>query len=161
MKDLEKIKKIGTRNERKLRKFNGKFNEIFLFFLQSHRKGILTFSGSEDFKTLFNNEKGCGRECFRKFDNGQYSHNDEGLTIISTKHNNILYSVIKGKKSWGLWVKEWSLGISECCFTIDEILEEFKDCGILIPESMVRELENNILKMKIIRNDKYLKSIMK
>lgn len=166
-KDMEKLKRIekkkesiGNRNERKLRRFNDKFNEIFVFFFQSYKKDILTFSGSEDFQTIYDKGKECSRECFRKFDNGQYSNKD-GLISIPTKHNNILYCVIKGKKSWGLSVKEWGLGISECNFTIEEILKQFEDENITVPNSMITELENNVKKMKRIRNEKELERLKK
>ena len=158
-------KEIGSRNDRKLRKYSNKFNEMFLFFLYSYRKGILTFSGSNDFKTLFDSTKECGKECFRKFDNGQYTIRYENgmkeIKDIHTKHNNILFCVIKGKKSWGLSVKEWSMGISECNFTIDEILKQFTDVGIIVPEPLIKELENNVSRMKKIRNKNELERIMK
>jgi hypothetical protein len=67
----------------------------------------------------------------------------------------MLYSVIKGKKSWGLWIKEWSMGISECNFTKEEILQQFYDYNIKIPESLLKDFDNNIQREKIKRNQKY------
>ena len=153
----------GTRNERKLRKYSENFNKMFLFFLMSHRKGLLTFSGSEDFKVKLDLNAVDSKECFRKFDNGQYSvkhkNGKKSIKDIPTRHPNILYSVIKGKKSWGLWAKEWSLGIAECNFTKEEILTQFSDGGIEIPESLIKEFEDNITNSKIERYKRDYKTI--
>lgn len=83
-----------------------------------------------------------------------------GKPIIS-KHPNILKSVLIGKKGWGLWVNEWSDGIVEWSFTIDDILNEFKDKNITIPESLLKDLYNTIERKKRIRNLKYLEEINK
>ena len=126
---------------------------MFNFFYQSHRKGMLTFSGSEDFEVLFDIGGYSSKECFRRFDNGQYNSDTENKKI-PTRHPNMLYSVIKGKKSWGLSVKEWSMGISECNFTREEILQQFTDKGIEIPESLLKDFDNNIKREKMKRNDR-------
>jgi len=59
-----------------------------------------------------------------------------------------LRAVIIGKKSWGLWVKQWSEGISEWSFTKEEILKEFENKGIKIPNSFLIDFENQINKAK-------------
>lgn len=57
-----------------------------------------------------------------------------------------------GKKSWGLFVNEWSRGISEGSFLKKEILEEFKNKNIEIPSSLLTDFENRIIKFTIERN---------
>ena len=58
-----------------------------------------------------------------------------------------------GKKSWGLWLNEWSDGISEGLFTKKEILDVFNDKGIIIPESLLNDFENTLIKKIIKRQD--------
>jgi len=70
-------------------------------------------------------------------ENGYYKNRE-----IVTRHPNIVRSVIIGKKSWGLWVKEWTNGIAEGSFTKQEILDEFKE--IDMPESLLIEFNNSI-----------------
>jgi len=65
-------------------------------------------------------------------------------------HPNILKGVLIGKKSWGLWRNEWSDGISEGLFTKEEIIQQFKDCNIEIPESLLTDFHNTIHK-KILK----------
>jgi hypothetical protein len=57
-----------------------------------------------------------------------------------------LQGVIIGKKSWGLWKNEWSDGISEGLFSKKEILQQFEENNIKIPESLMQDFENTILK---------------
>lgn len=57
-------------------------------------------------------------------------------------------SVIISKKSWGLWVNEWTDGIIEGSFTKHEILNEFD--GITIPENLLKEF-NNRMRQKFIK----------
>lgn len=86
-----------------------------------------------------------GKNAFRKFDNGDYN----GENKIITRHPNIVRGVIIGKKSWGLFLNEWSDGIVEGSFTKREIIKEFEDNGIKIPESLLKDFENRIIqKMK-------------
>lgn len=85
-----------------------------------------------------------GKNAFRRFDNGDYK-NDK----IITRHPNIVRGVIIGKKSWGLFLNEWSDGIVEGSFTKKEIIKEFEDNGIIIPDSLLKDFENRIIqKMK-------------
>lgn len=74
------------------------------------------------------------------FDNGKK------LKEIYTRHPNILKGVIIGKKSWGLWLNEWTDGIVEGSFTEREILNEFKIRGIKIPDSLLKDWNNNIIR---------------
>lgn len=76
-----------------------------------------------------------------KFDNGQF----KGKDIVS-RHPNIVKSVIVGKKSWGLWADQWSDGIVDGDFRQQEILDEFKYKGIIIPESLMTDFNNRIIK---------------
>ncbi len=135
-----------TREERRRKKYSESFNEIFTFFLRSYRYKILDFCGSE-VNTIFDiNSQDC-KFCFKSYDNGIYSK-EEISKGIKSKHSNILKGVIIGKKSWGLWKNEWSKGISEGLFTLNEILEEFNKFNIKIPDSLMKDFENSIHKMK-------------
>lgn len=87
------------------------------------------------------------------FDNGQFKEKD-----IESLHPNILKGVIVGKKSWGLFKTEWSLGISECNFTKEEIIKEFEEYGIKIPDVFLKEFDNEIWRLKLKRYDDYFKN---
>lgn len=142
MKDLEKIENrknnIGSRNDRKLKKYSTNFNQMFSFFLQSYRKGILTFCGSSvDVKFDINSNE--GKFSFREFENGRFRDKE-----FVSRHSNVFRSCIIGKKSWGLFSKEWSMGIAEGLFLKKEILYEFEKNNISIPDSLLKELENKI-----------------
>ena len=130
-----------TREEKRRKRHSEEFNKIFWFFLQSYRHKILDFSGVE-VKTRMNINEDDGKVCFKKFDNGEY----KGIESISTRHPNILKGVIVGKKSWGLHVKMWSEGISEGTFTKQELLQQFIDHKIEIPESFLLDFDNTIFK---------------
>lgn len=71
--------------------------------------------------------------------------------MIETRHPNIVKGVLIGKKSWGLWLNEWTDGISEGSFTRDEILGQFDDNGIVIPESLLRDFENRLYQKRVNR----------
>jgi len=122
-----------------LEKYSNSFNEIFNFFLKSYRKGILTFCGV-NVEVQFDINGFEGKNTFRKYDNGQYQ---QGKPIIS-RHSNIVKGVIVGKKSWGLWVNQWSDGIVEGTFRKKDILQDFEDLGIVIPDSLMQDFENRI-----------------
>ena len=53
--------------------------------------------------------------------------------------------MIIGKKSWGLFLNEWSDGIVEGSFTKKEIIKEFYENNIIIPESLLKDFENRII----------------
>jgi len=146
---------IGTKHQRKLKKFSDSFNEKFNFFLKCRKSNLIDFCG-EKIEVVFDINSPCAKECFRLFEDGYYS---KGKNILKSKHPNILKNVIEGKKGWGLWLNEWSLGISECNFTKEEILNIFKIKNITIPESFLIDFENRILKYKIKRNENELKRI--
>ncbi len=131
---------IGTKHQRKLRKYSNGFNEKFTFFLLSYRKGILTFCGS-----IVDIDKGEteAKESFRMFEDGQFKH----INPVS-KHTNLLQCIIIAKKAWGLWVDQWSDGIVDWTFTKEEILAQFTDNGITIPESFLRDFDNVIERKK-------------
>lgn len=113
---------------------------MFTFFLQSNRKGLLTFCG-EDVNVIFDKNGDDGKITFKKYDNGEFKY-----STITSQHPNITKSVIVGKKSWGLWINQWSDGISEGSFTKREILEEFEKRNIEIPEPLMIDFENKIYK---------------
>ena len=145
---LRRSKEIGNRHQRKIRKYSNGFNEKFEFFLKSYRCGLLTFCGVEVIV-----EKGgydC-KESFRMYDDGQFKNK-----VIQSRHPNILRCVIIGKKSWGLWLGEWTDGICEWCFTEEEILSQFTKNGIKIPDSFLLDFRNTLEKKKIKRNKKIL-----
>jgi hypothetical protein len=121
----------------------------------SYRSGLLNFCGSEVI-TRFDIDEPDGKMCFFNFENGIYSK-EEVLKGIKTSHPNILKGVIIGKKSWGLWRNEWSDGISECLFTLDEIVRQFTDKNITIPSSLLKDLENTIYRKKKKKFEDYFK----
>lgn len=89
-----------------------------------------------------------GKFCYRKFENGEIKiHN------LKSCHPNILKGVVIGKKSWGLWLDQWTDGIVECSFTKDEVLNQFKEKNIKIPESFLLDFDNTLLRKKIKRNE--------
>jgi hypothetical protein len=120
----------------------------------SYRSGLLDFCGIE-VKTRFDIDETDGKMCFMNFENGKYSK-EEVFEGIKTCHPNILKGVIIGKKSWGLWRNEWSDGISECLFTLDEIVQQFTDKNIVIPEPLLKDLENTIHRKKKKYFEEYL-----
>lgn len=147
---------METRKNRKLKKYKPNFNIMFSFFLDIYRKQICTFCGSI-VKVDFDINEIEGKFCFRKLENGDYTLGK----IPVTRHPNIVKAVITGKKSWGLWVNEWSDGIVEWSFTLDEILNEFKNKNIIIPEELLQDFKNRINHKKHLRNLNYLKSLEK
>lgn len=74
------------------------------------------------------------------YENGEYKQGG----VMVTRHPNIIRSVMIGKKGWGLWVSEWSDGISQGLFSRNEILEEFENRKIELPESFLKEFDNSI-----------------
>lgn len=125
---------------------------MFTFFLLINKTGLITFCGSnvEDRnKIVFDPNGDDVKYCFRKFENGQYK---EGVPIV-TRHPNILKSVLIGKRGWGLFVNEWSLGIAEGSFLKREILEEFSSRKIDIPRSLFIDFENRIYSFIKIKNN--------
>lgn len=103
----------------------------------------MTFCGS-NVEVKFDKNGEEGKFIFRSFENGEFK-----IDIPVTRHPNIVKGVIVGKKSWGLWLNQWTDGISEGSFTKREILEEFDKYNITIPESLMNDF-NNVLKKKII-----------
>jgi hypothetical protein len=141
---------VGTRHTRKLRRYSDSFYEIFNFFLQSYRKGILIFGG-DIVEVQYDINAYHATEVFRRFEDGQYK-----LIKITSCHPNIVKSVIVAKKAWGLWCTSWSEGIAECNFTKEEILKTFEDAKIKIPEKFLIEFDNRIKFTKQRRLEKYL-----
>ena len=122
-----------------MKKYSDNFNEIFNFFLQSYKKGILTFCGiNVDVQFDINSYE--AKEVFKRYENGLYPITEK----IISKHSNIVKGVIIGKKSWGLFLNEWADGIAECSFTKKEILNEFDKLNIKIPKQLLKDFENRI-----------------
>lgn len=147
---LRRSKEIGTQHQRKLRRYSDGFNEKFNFFLMSYRKGLLSFSG-DIIDIGYDRDAKDAKESFRMFEDGQF----KGKRIYTTQPN-VLFAVISAKKSWGLWCDEWSDGIVDWCFTKEEILGQFEEVGLKIPDSFLLEFNNRILKKKIKLYDRIL-----
>lgn len=126
---------------------------MFNFYLSINRSGLITFCGV-DVQVDFDVNGSDGKFGFREYDNGRF----KGITPTS-RHPNILKSVIIGKKGWGLWLNTWSEGIVDWSFTKEEIFQEFSKRGIEIPEPLLKDFNNRIDHLKRIRNMKYLESI--
>ena len=141
-------KKIGTRHQRKLRKYSDGFNEKFNFFLKCYRTQLLTFCG-DDVNVIFDANGVDAREGFRLYDDGYFNK-----IPIKSKHPNLLRSIIIAKKSWGLFLNMWAEGISESSFTKYEILNEFYIRNINIPESFLNDFNNRIVKLFFTNNHK-------
>ena len=133
---------LGSRHDRKLKKFSQSFNRNFWFFFSLVRKGVITFCGEDVKRRYFIefdvNGPSC-KEVFRKFEDGHYSR---GQMPIITRHPNITEIVFIGKKGWGLWTDQWTDGIVEGSFTKHEILSIFKDSDIEVPEHFMKEFDN-------------------
>ena len=147
---------IGSKHRRKLKRYSDSFNRMFLFFFSINRKDIITFCGTHTDIVFDLSGPDC-KECFRLYEDGFY----KGGKQIVSRHPNILKSVLIGKKGWGLWVQEWTDGICECSFTKEEILGQFKENGIDIPESFLTEFDNVLWRKKVKRNEKYLEELKK
>lgn len=119
----------------------------------SYRKDIITFCGS-DVQVEFDINGVSGKEGFRMFEDGHFKNK-----VIKSRHPNILKIVLIGKKGWGLWVQQWTDGIVDWSFTKEEILDQFKENGIEIPEQFLKDFDNVLEKKKIKRNLKYLEEI--
>ena len=124
---------------------------MFDFFLRSSHSGLLEFCGS-GISVESDPNSPDGKFCFRKYENG---HSDWNVTC----HPNILYHVVQGKKSFGLWVKQWSEGIAECSFTKEEIIQEFTDRNLVIPKGLMKSFDDSIQKEKQKRYDRYLREL--
>ena len=114
---------------------------MFSFYLKVVKTELITFCDSI-IEIEFDVEGYSGKECFRRFDDGQYSKGNK----IVTRHPNIVKAVITGKKGWGLWRKQWTEGIREGSFTKSEILDEFKKRNIEIPDSLMKEFYDFLYK---------------
>ena len=126
---------------------------MFNFYLKINRSGLITFCGI-DVKVKFDINSSDGKFGFREYDNGMFKNK-----IPTSKHPNILKSVIIGKKGWGLWLNTWSEGIVDFCFTKDEIINEFTKRNVEIPEPLMKDFNNRIEMLKVKRNQNYLKNL--
>lgn len=132
---------IGSKQHRKFRKYSDNYNKIFTFFLKSYRSGLLTFCGS-GVDVIFDPAAEDGKFSFRLFENGDFK-----LKPLVSRHPNIFKAVVTAKKAWGLWLKSWCEGIAEFNFTKREILDQFKEKGIEIPDSFLEDFDNTLVKM--------------
>ena len=121
--------------------------------MKSYKCGILQFCGSK-VEVQFDPNGDDGKFSFRKFENGQIKLGD-----LKSRHPNVLRSVIIGKKSWGLWLEQYSEGINEWSFTREEILNIFYKHNIKIPESFLKEFDNLIQKKRLKRIEKEIERL--
>ena len=152
---------IGSRHTRKIKTYTNGFNKIFHFFLHSYQKGILTFPGEQVYTEFSKDGPDC-KEGFRLYENGDKEFVKEGRwgqPVYISRHNEILRGLIIAKKSWGLHVDMWSDGIVDWSFTLNEIIQQFIDQNIEIPEPFLKDFVNRIEKKKEERNLNYLKSL--
>jgi hypothetical protein len=144
---------LGTRHTRKLKRYSDNFNRSFLFFVQLYRKDIVRFCGKK--VEVFRNEQADeARFVFREYDDGKYKPSLQRK--METRQPNLLNAAIVGKAGWGLWVDQWSDGIVEGSFTIREILDIFKERGVVVPESFLTEFYNVIhrkMMKRVLRED--------
>lgn len=127
---------------------------MFQFFFDINRKGLITFCGTPT-EVYFDVDGPEVKNCFRKFENGQYG----GGKQIYTRHPNIMKSVLIGKKGWGLWRDQWTDGIVEHTFTKEEILKEFLDKGIEIPEPLMKEFDDFVQRKKQKKLEKEIEKL--
>lgn len=113
---------------------------MFTFFLKSYRSGLLDFCGS-NIEVSFDPDGQDSKVSFKLFENGIMKLDD-----LSSIHPNTLKGVIIGKKSFGLWLQQWTDGIVEGSFSEKEILNEFKIRNIEIPKSLLTDWDNVIIK---------------
>lgn len=137
-----------------MRRYSDRFNTVFNFFIKSNRSGVLSFCGSA-VNVIYDKNAKSAKECFKLFENGEYKN---GKPIISSQPN-LATAAITGKKSWGLWLDQWTDGIADCSFTREEILNEFSSKGIVLPDSFLADFNNKIRKKKINICEDYIKSI--
>jgi hypothetical protein len=142
--------KIGDRHIRKLKKYSDGFNRMFLFFFLINRRDLITFCGS-NIEIKFDLNSPDAKEAFRLWEDGKWKG-----SIITTRHPNILKSLIIGKKGWGLWRNQWTDGISEGLFTYSDIMDEFTKRGIEIPEPLILEFNKELYNKKINFLSKYV-----
>jgi hypothetical protein len=148
--------KLGSRNDRKLKRYSESFNKMFSFYLSIYRSGLITFCGV-NVDAINGNSSGIeGKYAFREYDNGRYSNG-----IPSLRHPNILRAVIIGKKGWGLWLNVWAEGVADCTFTKEEILNQFTAYNIDIPEPLLEDFNNRVNVLKIKRNEQYREKLIK
>src|SRR5690606_26752842 len=80
----EKKKKVGSRNDRKLKKYSDNFNKMFNFYLSVYRTGLITFCGV-GVDVEFDLNGSDGKFGFREYDNGRFK-----FKTPKSKHPNIL-----------------------------------------------------------------------
>lgn len=142
----EVSQRVGTRHERALKKYSDKLLRVFNFFYLISRKGLITFCGQQIY--VYHDVNGPDAKLvFRNFEDGHYN---KGQKIV-TRHPNVVFNVLTGKKGWGLWKDQWAEGIADWTFTKEEILEEFNQRNIEIPEQFMKEFEDFIWKKKLKR----------
>lgn len=140
----EKSRSLGTRHDRKLKRYSEGFNENFRFFFLLSRRGLIDFCGERINILPSSDRTMTAKQCFKLFEDGRYGREK----TIECVHPNIMRHVMMGKKGWSLWVREWGMGIVEGSFTRREILEEFNIKGVHIPDCFMLQFDNSIRKQQ-------------
>lgn len=137
------MKIISNKSSRKLRKLDKNISDKLLnyynFFIKSVEANILDFCGS-NIKIEYNKVSYNALITYRLYETGKYKNQD----VIECAEPDLLKKVITGKKGWGLWVDQWSDGIAEGTFTKAEILKQFADNNIEIPESLLKDFNYKV-----------------
>jgi hypothetical protein len=141
---------LGTRHGRKLKKYSQGFNDNFTFFFLLSRRGLIDFCGERIVVERSTDPTMTAKHCFRLFEDGFYGK----TKVIECYHPNVMKHVMMGKKGWGLWSNELSMGIASGDFTKREILGEFESRSISIPECFMTEFENRIIKHVMVIVDR-------
>lgn len=151
----ERLKEIsrslGSRHDRKLKKYSEGFNENFKFFFLLSRRGLIDFCGERINILPSSDRTMTSKHCFKLFEDGRYGREK----MIECNHPNVMRHVMMGKKGFSLWVNQYSEGIGQGLFRKDDILDEFRKRDIHIPDCFMLQLDNTIWKEKL----KYLKSV--
>lgn len=148
---------MPNRHGRKLEKYSDGFNENFRFFFLLSRRGLIEFCGEKIVVLPSNDRKLTAKHCFRLFEDGRYGREK----VVECCQPNVMRHVLMGKKGWGLWTREFSLGIADCDFRKDEIMEEFHEMKIQVPKCFMDEFENRIWKCKLMRYERTLRELGK
>lgn len=138
----EKSRILGTRHDRKLKKYSEGFNENFKFFFLLSRRGLIDFCGERIHVTPSNDRTLTSKHCFRLFEDGRYGKEK----VIECFHPNVMRHVMMGKKGWSLWCNQWSEGVGQGLFRKEEILEEFRIRNISIPDCFMLQFDKAIEK---------------
>ena len=148
---------LGSRHDRKLKKYSEGFNENFKFFFLLSRRGLIDFCGERINILPSSDRTMTSKHCFKLFEDGRYGREK----VIECNHPNIMRHVMMGKKGWSLWCNQWSEGVGQGLLRKEEILEIFHEKEVHIPDCFMLQFENTIRKEKLKYYDQTLEWIRK